>query len=270
MTLKVILAAVPLFITLGITLFMIFGSSLLMGVTTMEMVPPMADTAQMMGSPPALPTGGEISGLSTGGMIVAGLINLVALILPLLAVTAMMVAMIRSIVFDEKLDTTIFSKLCDKTVLKVFMTELIISLLFLGVAVIIVGATTMITSQSGSEAMLQGLLFSLPIMVPVFIYLILRLILIPVGVAVGDIQCVSEALPKTKGQLFNVFKIFLLVFLISIALQLMTQIPTFIMGMEDAAMAMVGLILLLAALIIVVPLQNIGTVAISHLYKKIR
>lgn len=230
MTLKVILTAIPFFITLGITFSI-------------------------------------MSGLSTSSLVMAALINLAALVLPLLAATAMMVAMIRSIVFDEKLDTTIFSKLCDKTVLKVLMTELIISLLFLGVAVIIVGVTALIISSS---EIMTLLLLSLPLMIPVFIYLILRLSLIPIGVAVGDIQCASEAFPKTKGQLFNVFKVSILVLLISTALQLMAQVPSLIMGAEGTMMATIGLILVFAALIIIVPLHNLGTIAISHLHKKIR
>lgn len=272
MTLKVILASIPLFITLIITCAMMFGSDFLVlsDLPAVGITPPVGETTQMMGSPPVMPMDAGISSLSMGGIIIAGLINLAALILSLLVFTAMMVAMIRSVVFQEKLDTTIFSKICDKTVLKVFMTELIITLLFTGVIVIIIGAATLLTSSSGSGAMLQGLLFSLPVMIPAIIYLALRLSLIPIGVAVGDIQCASEAFPKTKGQLFNVFKIILLAFLISIVLQLMTQIPNLIMGIEGAAMSIVGFILLLAALIITVPLHNIGLVSLSHLYKKIR
>ena len=272
MTLKVILAAIPLFITLIITLAMMFGTDFLSlsNVAATGGLLPGIDFISPMETLPVIPADTGVIGLSMGGIIIAGLINLAALILPLLAVTAMMVAMIRSVVFQEKLDTTIFSKICDKMVLKVFMTELIITLLLTGIMVIIVGAATLLTSSSGSEAMYLGLLFSLPVLIPAIIYLILRLSLIPIGVAVGDIQCASEAFPKTKGQLFNVFKVFVLVFLLSIIFQLMTQIPTFIMGIEGSAMSMVGFILLFAAMIIVVPLHNIGTTSMSHLYKKIR
>lgn len=272
MTLKVIFATIPLFITLIITFATLFGSDFLAlsDLPAIGVTPPVGEATQMMGSPPAIPADPGISSLSAGSIVIAGLINLIALILPLLAVVAMMVAMIRSVVFDEKLDTAIFSKICDKTVLRVFMTEIILSLLFLGVFVIIVGAATLLTSSSGSEAMFQGMLFSLPVMIPAIIYLGLRLSLIPIGFAVGDIHCASEAFPKTKGQLFNVFKVFLLVFLISIAIQLITQIPTLIMGIEGTAMSMIGFIFLLAALIVAVPLHNIGLVSLSHLYKKIR
>jgi len=182
----------------------------------------------------------------------------------------MAVAMMRSVVFEEKLDTSIFSKLCDKNVIRVFITEIIIGLVFLGVTVIIIGATLMITSQPGSAGILQGLFFSAPILIPVIIFFALRIALIPVGVAVGDIQCASEAFPKTKGQLFNVFKIGLLAFLVSIVVQIITQIPVELTNNENTMVSMIGLILLFAAMVVAVPLYHIGSIALSHLYKKIR
>jgi len=107
-------------------------------------------------------------------------------------------------------------------------------------------------------------------MVPVFIYLLLRVSLIPIGVAVGDIQSVSEALPKTKGQIFNVFKVFVLSFLISMGLQLLIRLSTLTMTMEGTGMMMIGAILLLVVFVIIVPFYQIGNTALSHLYKKIR
>ena len=270
MTLKVFLSLIPLLFTLGLTFAIVGGAELLSTLTSMGISPNIGEATQMMEAPSVAPMAGEIAGISTSTIIIAALINLVALILPLLAVTAMVVAMMRSVVFEEKLDTSIFSKLCDKNVIRVFITEIIIGLVFLGVTVIIIGATLMITSQPGSAGILQGLFFCAPILIPVIIFFALRIALIPVGIAVGDIQCASEAFPKTKGQLFNVFKIGLLAFLVSIVVQIITQIPVELTNNENTMVSMIGLILLFAAMVVAVPLYHIGSIALSHLYKKIR
>ncbi|NCT08299.1 MAG: hypothetical protein GW769_16270 [Alphaproteobacteria bacterium] len=252
MTFKVMLTAIPLFFTLGFTVAALGGLDLLTNIT-------------MSGEPPAPAIGEAIAGLSTGSILIAVLINGIALLLPLLATMAMMVAIIRSIVFNEKLDRSILSKLCNKTVLRVFVTEIIIGLLFLVIGAILIGITSL-----AFASVLQGLFFSFMIMVPVFIYLLLRVSLIPIGVAVGDIQSVSEALPKTKGQIFNVFKVFVLSFLISMGLQLLIRLSTLTMTMEGTGMMMIGAILLLVVFVIIVPFYQIGNTALSHLYKKIR
>ena len=252
MTLKVMLTAIPLFFTLGFTVAGLGGLDLLTNIT-------------MSGEPSAPAIGEAIAGLSTGSILIAVLINGIALLLPLLATMAMMVAIIRSIVFNEKLDRSILSKLCNKTVLRVFVTEIIIGLLFLVIGAILIGITSLAFASA-----LQGLFFSFMIMIPVFIYLLLRVSLIPIGVAVGDIQSVSEALPKTKGQIFNVFKVFVLSFLISMGLQLLIRLSTLTMTMEGTGMMMIGTILLLVVFVIIVPFYQIGNTALSHLYKKIR
>ncbi len=251
MTLKVILSALPLLIPLGVLM-----------VTMLV---------------PEKTLAANLSALSAGDITIAITVSLLLLAFPLLALSAMVVAIVRSIVFNEKLNTAIFSKLFDKKTVRVLAAILLIDLVILASVVIIIGIALLLSVGSlfiplsmNPMALMMPLFFTILVLIPVVTYLIVRFSLIPIGVAVGDIQSISEALPKTNGHLWNVFKVLVLATLISIGLQLIMEIPTLLLSEGNEIVTLIGITIMVVFLIIIVPIAQIGTTALSHLYKKIR
>ena len=243
MTLKVILSALPLLIPLGVLM-----------VTMLV---------------PEKTLAANLSALSAGDITIAITVSLLLLAFPLLALSAMVVAIVRSIVFNEKL--------FDKKTVRVLAAILLIDLVILASVVIIIGIALLLSVGSlfiplsmNPMALMMPLFFTILVLIPVVTYLIVRFSLIPIGVAVGDIQSISEALPKTNGHLWNVFKVLVLATLISIGLQLIMEIPTLLLSEGNEIVTLIGITIMVVFLIIIVPIAQIGTTALSHLYKKIR
>lgn len=213
--------------------------------------------------------------LSAGEIILISTVLLLSLVPPLLAFCALSVALTRSIVFEEKLNTAIFSKLFDKTVLKVFLVNTLIVLSFVITIVLIIGFFVFLEAAASKEMdppmnPINSMTYIFLSIVPsifAITYLILRFSLIPLGIATGDINSLSGAFSKTKGQLWTVFKILLWVISITLTLNLTGEIPIFLLSTDNM---LVRGILLAILLILSVPLYHIGTIALSYVYKKIR
>ncbi len=273
MLLKVFISVIPLMLILGISAFSMVGLDALMGMSppadvaapVVGAMPDISHMGSQMGEAMKMPGGGmgstmleKLSHISMASMTFAGIGSLLGFLLVMLASSAMIVAMIRGIVLDQPLDTSIFSKMFNKMVLRYFAAILFISLVVFGVMAIVVALGFMVHPSA----------FVLSLVV---IYLGLRLALIPHGVAVGDINSISDACKKTKGQMWNVFKVAFLSLLVLIVFQLVMQALAFAFGMVGGTIsAILTAVLLIAAIIILVPLQQVMTTALAHLYKVIR
>lgn len=273
MALKVFISVIPLMLIIGVSAFSMMGMDALMGMSppadvaapVVGALPDMSHMGSQMGDAMKMPGGAmggmmldKLSNISVASMTFAGIGSLLGFVLVMLASSAMVVAMIRSIVLDQPLDTSIFSKMFDTMVLKYFGTVLII-MLIIGLVMAVVAALGFFVHPSAFVLALVG------------IYLGLRMALIPYGVAVGDINSLSEACEKTKGQIWNVFKVLVLSALVLLVFQLIIQALTFVFGMIVGTISGILLVLtMIGSLIILVPLQQIVTTSVAHLYKAIR
>ncbi len=276
MLLKIFLSAIPFILIVGVSVvgLMGFGSMMDMmsqgGVgaamgtdmipSVMGAVPDASHMGSMMTGPSAMNPAmlEKLQSISMGEITVAGFGSLLGFLLVMLAGTAMMVAIIRSIVLDQPLETSIFSKLFDKTVLKVFGTVVLIYFV-IGLVTAAIVALGFATHPSAFILMFISL------------YLMLRLALIPVGVAVDDINSLSDACCKTKGQVWNVFKVILLSILIIAVFQIILSIlGTGLGAIGGAVGGVLMLILMVTGLVIMMPLQQLLITSMAYLYKAIR
>ena len=195
-----------------------------------------------------------------------GILNFVAALLALLFTflvsSAIGVAIVRSVVLEEPLDTRIFSKIFDKIVLK----YLAVSILILLVMMLTMGLSFAMVMVSGVPMYIGLFLIAAPIL-----YLLFRLALITYGVAMGDITSFSGAFKQTAGQVWHVFKVSVLAFLVVVLCQLAVSGVIYLLGFVGGTASMVlTMLVFFVSFVIFLPLQFLWGASISTLYKNIR
>lgn len=280
MFLKLALSVIPFLLIMGLVLYSLIGLNAMMGAMHNTMPTPMAKIegvvepgyiamamTQFISKEDKVAMMAMVKEIHPVKLALSGAGILAAIGVMFLATSAMLVNMTQSIISGSPLQTRIFSSLWDKRVKHYTGVSALLILSMIAFAVLFIGGL-------GILGLSQGVLVvvALPLIVVVVISVLMRMVLIFPAMAMGDKSSFKDALKdaflKTKGQMWNVFKVFVLAQLVILLFQVLVG------GLEIGVVYLdspgLAIVLSLVSLAITLPLSNLFMVSSAHLYKEIR